>query len=182
RAQYQAKSLRTQAPFDGRIDWDKVGTARGSWFVKDTNGYRGKGDQTASFDNHGKVAHGYWDTHLALAPDAVDNAAFIYSIGDFDGCPCQFMAKNNLDPATVTPSATPTVVELVEFSFVTPAGAPVSPANPQKGYLLKAGTNVAGLLAFQLNQDGSMTVEKMPGATSAAAFTGFTSKAQTYVR
>ena len=40
--------------------------------MKDTNGYRGKGDEKASYNNHGKVAHGYWDTHLAFAPDAVD--------------------------------------------------------------------------------------------------------------
>ncbi|TSA51817.1 MAG: hypothetical protein D4R44_07100, partial [Actinobacteria bacterium] len=68
KAQLEAKSLRVSAPFDGKIDWEVEGTARGNWFVKDTNGYRGKGDQSASFDNHGKIAHGYWDTHLAIAP------------------------------------------------------------------------------------------------------------------
>jgi hypothetical protein len=183
RAAFEAKSLRTEAPFDGTIEWDLPGTARGSWFVEDTNGYRGVGDQTASFDNHGKVAHGYWDTHLAMAPDAVDNSAHVVSIGDWEGCPCQFMSTgNSFDPAQLKVSTTPTVIELVEFTHVTAAGAPDDPARPTRGYRLAPAGPVVGLLAVQLNQDGTMTVEKVPGATSAQAFTGLTPAARTYVR
>ena len=62
KAAYEAKSLRTANPIGGTIFHDVDGTAQGVWFVKDTNGYRGKGDEKASYNNHGKVAHGYWDT------------------------------------------------------------------------------------------------------------------------
>jgi hypothetical protein len=182
RAAMDAKSLRTAEPFGGRIDWDLTGTARGNWFQKGTNGYRGLGSPSASFNNHGKIAHGYWDTHLAMAPEAVDNTAFLYSIGDWAGCPCQFMATNNLDPSTIVPSDHPTVIELVEPVFELPDGAPMKPPEQVKGYKVVPGSQVVGVLAIQLNADGSLTVEKMPGATSAAAFKGFTNNALTYVR
>lgn len=182
RPAFEAVSLRTEAPFDGRIDWDRPGTAQGNWFVTDTNGYRGKGDQAASFDNHDKVAHGYWDTHLAIAPDPVDNTAIVFSVGDWEGCPCQFMAKGNaVDPLSLVPGSGPTVVELVEFSEANADGSPMDRANPTKGYRLVPGDAVVGSLALQLNDDGSMTVEKLPGRT-AAEFAGFSANALTYVR
>lgn len=181
KAAYEAKSLRAAAPTGGTIFHDVAGTAQGVWFVKDTNGYRGRGDETASFNNHGKVARGYWDTHLAFAPDNVDPSAFIYSIGDWEGCPCQFMSKNNLDPSTVKAGGQPTVVDLVEYQFVAPDGSKMDPMRPVKGYRLSASGTTVGSVAFQVNSDGSMTVEKRPGK-DAASFAGFTSNALTYVR
>jgi hypothetical protein len=80
KSEYEDKFLATASPIGGRIDWDLSGTAQGNWFVQDTNGYRGVGDQGAAYDNHGKVARGYWDTHLAIAPDAIDRNATIFSI------------------------------------------------------------------------------------------------------
>ena len=182
KAQFEAKSLRASAPFDGKIDWDLEGTAQGNWFVQDTNGYRGKGDQSASFDNHGKIAHGYWDTHLAIAPDAVDDKTFIYSIGDWEGCPCQFMTPDNVDPKTITSSdSVPHVLQMVEFENVNPDGSRWNPMKPTKGYTLKPGKSVVGLLVVQVMADGSMKVEKMPGVTKTAGVV-FTDKAVTYVR
>mgnify|MGYP003345802243 CR=1 FL=1 len=163
-------------------------SAQGVWFVKDTNGYRGKGDEKASYNNHGKVAHGYWDTHLALAPDAVDPKSFIYSIGDWEGCPCQFMSIGNVDPSTVKSDGQPTVVDLVEYSQVAPDGSPMDPTKPVKGYTLKAGTTIVGSVAFQVNSDGTIRngytikilnmkqeprsfrvgIEGLPGATMAS--------------
>jgi hypothetical protein len=52
---------------------------------------------------------------------------------------------------------------------------------PVRGYKLTAGSSVVGSVAFQVNADGSMTVEKRPGKT-AASFTGFSADALTYVR
>ena len=182
KAQWEAKSLRASAPFDGKIDWDMEGTAQGNWFVQDTNGYRGKGDQTASYDNHGKIARGYWDTHLAIAPDAVDDKTFIYSIGDWEGCPCQFMTPDNVDPKTITSSDTaPRVLQMVEFEYVNSDGSQWNPMKPTKGYTLKPEKSVVGLLVVQVMADGSMKVEKMPGVTKTAGVV-FTDKAVTYVR
>ena len=61
-------------------------------------------------------------------------------------------------------------------------GTPFDSMRPVKGYTVHPGEKVEGVLAIRLNADGTMTVQKMPGATSASAFTGFTSDALTYVR
>lgn len=181
KAAYEAKSLRTVEPIGGTLFSDIDGTAQGVWFVKGTNGYRGMGDQKASYNNHGKIARGYWDTHLAFAPDNVDPSAFIYSIGDWEGCPCQFMSVGNVDPSKVKKGMPPTVVDLVEVGYLAPDGSVMDPSRPVRGYKLTPGSSVAGSIAFQLNEDGSMTVEKRPGQ-DAASFTGFGADATTYVR
>ena len=178
---YEEKTLRTTSPVGGTIFTDVADSAQGVWFVKDTNGNRGLGSEKASYDNHGKVARGHWDTHLAFAPDAVDSTAFIYSIGDWEGCPCQFLSVGNLNPSTVKSGGQPTVVDLVEYSPVTPDGSPMDPTKPVKGYTLKPGTSIVGSVAFQVNSDGTMTVEKRPGK-DATSFTGFGADALTYVR
>ena len=178
---YEAKSLRTTNPIGGTIYFDKEGTAQGVWFVKGTNGYRGKGTEQAAYDNHGKVAHGYWDTHLAIAPEHVDASSFVYSIGDWEGCPCQFMSVGNINPSTITPSATPTVIDPVEFDYVTPNGSTMDRMNPTRGYKLKPGTKVVGSIAVQVNDDGTMTVEKRPNE-EASTFSGFGPNALTFVR
>lgn len=181
KAAYEAKTLRTVEPIGGTIFYDIDGTAQGNWFVKGTNGYRGVGDQKASYNNRGKVARGYWDTHLAFAPDPIDPSSFIYSIGDWEGCPCQFMSIGNVDPSAVKNGMSPTVVDLVEFSYLEPDGSIMDPSRPVRGYKLAPGNEIVGSIAFQVNGDGSMTVEKRPGQ-NAASFTGFGANALTYVR
>lgn len=183
KTQLEAKSLRSVAPVGGTIEYDKAGTAQGSWFVKDTNGYTGKGGNAANYSSTGDgVSHGYWDTHLAMAPNNIDPKAFIYSVGDWAGCPCQFMSVGNIDPASITASTKPTVLELVRGTAVNPDGSVMDENRPVKGFSLKASNKIEGLLAIQVNEDGTMTVQKMPGAKSKAEFTGFTKEALTYVR
>ncbi|MEI6477211.1 MAG: hypothetical protein WCO27_05765, partial [Actinomycetes bacterium] len=72
------------------------------------------------------------------------------------------------------------VVELIDFTFRTPAGAEVSPSEPTKGYVLYSNGNVVGLLALQVQSDGNMKVEKLPGKTDKSQFTGFSSAAKIY--
>jgi hypothetical protein len=181
RAEYELKSLRNVEPVGGDLFTDVRDTAQGTWFVKDTNGNRGLGTEKASYNNREKVARGHWDTHLAFAPDNVDPKSFIYSIGDWEGCPCQFMSVGNVDPSTITAGGAPTVVDLVEYSYLAPDGSPMEPNRPVKGYTLKPGTAIVGSIAFQVNSDGTMTVEKRPGK-DAASFAGFGADALTYVR
>ena len=180
-ATYEEKSVRVNAPIGGTIFHDIEGSAQGVWFEKDSNGYRGKGEQKASYNNHGKVARGYWDTHIAFAPHHVDASTFIYSIGDWEGCPCQFMSVGNLNPSSVKAGAEPNVIDLVEYGYLLPDGSMMDPRSPVKGYSLTAGTSIVGSIAFQVNADGTMTVEKRPGK-DAASFTGFGADARTYVR
>ena len=180
---YEDKFLATAAPIGGRIDWDLSGTAQGNWFAQNTNGYRGVGDQSASYNNHGKVARGYWDTHLAIAPDAIDRKATIFSIGDWEGCPCQFVSKDpNVTGSTIKSSSGVTVIELTEFEFKSPTGETVDRSQPTKGYKVVSSGPVLGLLAVEVSADGTMKVEKLPGKTSKSDFMAFSSAAKVYVR
>lgn len=183
RRTYEAKVLRTAAPTGGTIFYDISGTAQGVWFEKDSNGYFGlaDGDEPVYTSESGFALRGYWDTHLAFAPHHVDPSTFIYSIGNFDGCPCQFVTKNNVDPSTITASGAPTVIDLVKYDLVKPDGTPMDERNPVKGYKLKPKSEVIGSIALQVNADGTMTVEKRPGK-DAASFKGFGSEAKTYTR
>ncbi len=179
---YQSKYLRSSAPIGGKIDWDQPGTALGNWYVKDTNGYRGVGSNAASYNNHGKIAHGYWDTHLAIAPDAVDASTYIFSVGDWEGCACQFVTNDpTLDPSKITAASGLVVVELSEWDQYDANGNRVDRIRPSKDYKVKATNVITGLLAIQVNHDGSLTVEKAPTLKSKSEFKGFTAAAQTYV-
>jgi hypothetical protein len=91
------------------------------------------------------------------------------------------MSVGNLDPSTAKAGAQPTVVDLVEYGYLAPDGSMMDPNKPIKGYSLTPGDTIVGSIAFQVNADGSMTVEKRPGK-DAASFTGFGAGAQTYVR
>jgi len=70
---------------------------------------------------------------------------------------------------------------MVEFENVNPDGSQWNPMKPTKGYTLKPGGTVVGLLVVQVMADGSMKVEKMPGVTKTAGVV-FTDKAVIYVR
>jgi hypothetical protein len=87
----------------------------------------------------------------------------------------------NVDPSKIKSGGQPTVVDLVEYEFITPDGSRMDPNRPVKGYSLKPGSVIEGSIAFQVNADGTMTVEKRPGK-DALSFTGFSAGAQTYVR
>ncbi len=179
---YQAKYLRSAAPIGGKIDWDQPGTALGNWFVKGTNGYRGIESPGAAYNNHGKIAHGYWDTHLAIAPDAVDASTYIFSVGDWEGCACQFVTNDpTLDPSKITAASGLVVIELYEWDEYDANGNLVDRPRPPKDYKIKATNVMVGVLAIQVNADGSLTVEKAPTLKSRSEFKGFTSAAKTYV-
>ena len=178
---YAAKSLRLAAPRFGRFDYDVKGTAAGNWFLQGTNGYQGAQAQRSVVKPGDE--HGYWDSHLALAWDAVDPAAIIVSIGDYDGCACQFgVAGNRPSPARITPASGTVVYVLQKVEQV--GGTPVSaaPDAPRRGYTVRPGGPLIGLLAVRVNRDGTLTVEKLPGVTDPKQFTGFGAKALTYVR
>lgn len=178
---YEAKMIRTTKPVGGTIFYDIDGTAQGVWFVKDTNGYAGLQGQRSVRSDSGFNSRGYWDTHLAIAPHHVDTAMFVFSMGDFGGQPVQFVTKGNIDPSTIKAGDAPVVVDLLPFKYATPDGQAMDIFSPVKDYKLAPQADIAGSLAFQVNADGSMTVEKRPGQ-DAASFTGFSADALTYVR
>src|SRR5262249_41038429 len=67
-----AKDLRPAEPRGGKIDYDSPGTAAGNWFVENSNGYAGLPSNQTSGAIKPDQQHGYWDTHLALAPNPID--------------------------------------------------------------------------------------------------------------
>lgn len=75
----------------------------------------------------------------------------------------------------------PTVISLVEFDLVNTDGSRGF-KKPKKGYSLAGSKTVIGLLAIQVNSDGSMTIEKIPGKSDPKSFTGFSENAKIYVK
>ena len=181
-ATYAAKSLRTAAPRAGKLDYDVAGTASGNWFVQGTHGYQGLQTQPKLVKPGDQ--RGYWDTHLALAPDPVDPSAIVVSVGDYDGCACQFAVIGNTPlPVKVTAASGIVVYALGQRGLFDPkTGQGVDPRNPPAGYKVRAGGTVLGLLAIRVNKDGTLTVEKLPGVTDPKSFTGFGANAKTYER
>jgi hypothetical protein len=178
---YEAKFLSTTAPIGGKVDWNVVGSAQGDWFVENTNGFRGIGDP--GLPTYGSPCDLYTKTDLAIVPDNIARKTFIYSFGDWAGCWGQFVSKDpTIDSSKITSASGTVVIELAELGYVDAAGARVDPGNPPKDYLIVPGDTVKGLLAIRVNADNSLTVEKLPGATSKSSFTGFDAQAQTYVR
>jgi hypothetical protein len=178
-----AKLLRTAAPRVGKIDYDVKGTASGNWFEQGSNGYQGRQSQPKLVKP--KDMRGYWDTHLALAKDPVDPSAIVISTGDYDGCACQFAVVGNKPaPEKVTAASGTVVYALAEPVLIDPkTGQPVvDVSRPPIGYKVQPNSVVAGLIAVRVNKDGTLTVEKLPGVTDPAQFTGFGPGAKTYVR
>lgn len=178
-----AKLLRTAAPRVGKIDYDVAGTASGNWFQQGTNGYQGLQTQ-AKIVKPGDM-RGYWDGHLALAKDPVDPSAIIISTGDYDGCACQFAVVGNTPaPEKVTAASGTVVYAVAQPEILDPkTGQPIADMrNPPIGYKVRANSAAAGLVAVRVNKDGTLTVEKLPGVTDPAQFTGFGANAKTYTR
>ena len=183
KSSYAAKVTRTATPVGGKIDYDKVGGIIGNWFVKGTNGYAGQGANAnyANATGSSKVSRGYWDTHLAIAPHNVDTAQYIFSVGDWDGCPCQMVAApGQINPSSITAASGTIVYELREFQLQSSSGSSFDQGGiwPQN-FKVVATNIVAGYLAIRVNADNSITVEKGVGLAK-SSFTAFTSKALTY--
>ena len=84
-------SLRAEAPFDGRFDYDVDGRLVGNWFLQGTNGYEGVNRDR------------YWAGHLAVAYDHLDPSHVVISLGTFDGASAQVAVRGNApDPADIS--------------------------------------------------------------------------------
>ena len=70
---FLARNLRKVEPLAGKIDHDIDGRLAGNWFEQGTNWYAGIGPRR------------YWDGHLSVAPDYVDPAKWMFSIGRWQG-------------------------------------------------------------------------------------------------
>ncbi|HEV7453980.1 MAG TPA: hypothetical protein VGO07_01850 [Candidatus Saccharimonadales bacterium] len=162
-----AKDQRKFTPYGGKIDYDIDGKLVGNWFQTGTNGYAGAGQRVA--DSNGQ---GYWNSHLAVVPDAVTRNQIDISIGDYQGKATQFTAKaGSPDPATIGKSSGLTKYEFTQY---------VLPSSPTGGVSAQ-NTQVVGTVLFQLTDTRKLKMEAFPGQT-ATQVNGFTGNAKTYER
>ena len=165
-----ALSVRAEAPFDGRFDYDIDGRLVGTWFERGTNGYAGADREC------------YWAGHLTAAYDHLDPSHVVISIGTFDGVSVQLAVRGNSpDPAEVTVASGLVAYEFVSYDYW------VGDARWDRVSLVSGldarnrDSDVRGTVLFQLLDDRTLKVETFPGS-SAVEVAGFTSAALMYER
>lgn len=195
RAAYERSMQRITAPRFGKIDYDVVGAASGNWFLEGTIGYSGA--SISQLVNATKAVPGgfvsgkntYAYGHLSISPHEVDTAKWIFSTGwwqDPAGDPTQLLitiAAGQPTPDKLTTSSGIVVYQLNRYSFIEPAGAPPRGmyGSLPVGYTLSTGVTM-GVVALQVNANGTLSVEVNPAMTSPSQFTGFTAAKRTYHR
>ena len=165
-----AISLRAEAPFDGRFDYDIDGRLVGNWFQQGTNGYGGVDRER------------YWAGHLTVAYDYLVPSQIALSLGTFDGVSAQFGARGNTpDPADVSVATGLIVYELVRYGYM--AGDEHWDRMSHVSGLTASNydANVFGVVLFQLLSDRVLQVEIFPGVT-ASDVDGFSDAALLYER
>jgi hypothetical protein len=197
RSAMESQLQRITAPRIGKIDYDIAGSAVGNWFLSGTNGYGGR--FTSEYENANSGITGgnvpgknyYSWSHLAVAPHQVDTNAWIFSSGwwvdargDADQAVMQ-IPTGKITPDKLNASSGIVVYALSKLSYTPPAGvAPNPPGSGAPwpiGYTAASGSSM-GIVALQVNADGSLSVEINTSVSDPSAFTGFTSAKRIYTR
>jgi hypothetical protein len=166
------KYVRTASPRDGKIDYDKDGTALGNWFVAGSNGYAGSRNP-----ERGQ----YYRSHLALVYNFVDPTAIMFSTGSFNGQPRQFAIVGNApDPAKVSRRSGVVKYELGELQYTDGQGNPWDENHYATGIHVRTGPT-QGVLLIKVLAKRKMRVEVFPGKTPDQV-SGFDAHARTYNR
>ncbi len=165
-----AISLRAEAPFDGRFDYDIDGRLVGNWFQQGTNGYAGVDRER------------YWAGHLAVAYDHLVPSQIVLSLGRFDGVSAQFGARGNTpDPADVSVATGLIVYELVQYEYMDGNERWDRMSHVSGLTSSNNDANVFGVVLMQLLSDRVLKVEIFPGVT-ASDVSGFSDAALLYER
>lgn len=197
RSAMEAQMQRTTAPRFGKIDYDIAGTASGNWFLTGTMGYSGKlisEFSSAKSEIAGGQANGHNDyswSHLAIAPHEVDSSKWIFSTGWWSnpaGDARQLLltiSSGQPTPDRLTVTSGFQVYQLLTYSKLDPVGyvSPTTTGMPPFpiGYTLNSGMT-QGLVALQVNSDGSLSVEINTNLTDPSQLKTFTLAKRTYVR
>ncbi|MDO8563984.1 MAG: hypothetical protein Q7R87_03165 [Nanoarchaeota archaeon] len=173
KTQLLTKNTRTAEPRGGKIDYDLSGKLIGNWFEENTGGYSGYASGT----------YGYWSTHLAFAPDALDPDHIIASLGNFKGEAKQFGVKGNSpNPAEVDKNAGLIKYELVDYEYLDSSGNKWNQQKFASGLKAKnTDAQIHGTILVQLTETDKIKAEVFPGK-SAKEINGFTSNAKIYSR
>lgn len=165
------KYLRTAEPRSGQIDYDVDGRLIGNWFQVGTNGYAGPG---------GGV-EGYWNGHLAVAPDYLDPTKFVVSIGNWPSGASQFGVIGNApNPATVGVASGLVKFRLGLVNYKV-GNAFWDRKSIQTPITMVPDANEQGCFLAQLTGPRSLKAEAFKGK-SCANVSGFTSAAVIYER
>jgi hypothetical protein len=197
RSAIEAQLQKTSAPRVGKIDHDIAGTASGNWFLAGTNGYGGRlnsdYENASAMLGSGAVPgkNDYSWSHLAIAPHQVDTKAWVFSSGwwnDAKGDADQavmVISSGQPTPDKLTSASGMVVYKLAQLSYTSPAGAAANPPGSMApwpvGYTVTTGSD-KGVVALQVNSDGSLSVEINTSITSTSGFTAFTAAKRTYNR
>ena len=192
---FQASLQRIVSPRWGRIDQDLPGTAAGNWFLDGTLGYSGRSIETfrsatttlSGGNVEGKNSYAW--SHLAIARHWVQPAKWIFSIGwwkDERGDPGQWLIEvrtGQPEPTALTADSGVVVYRLQRF------GTSVAPTSEESRDKVPMPINydvvpfgTEGLVAVQVNADGTLTIELKPAAQDPASFRGFSAAKRTYRR
>jgi len=165
------KCLRTEDPIGGKIDYDIDGKLVGTWFLKNTNKYRGIGDQSGA----------YYAGHLSIAYDYIDPEHIIISFGSYEGESRQFaVVDNGPDPAGIG-AGDPVAYELVSYDYFID-DTRWDRESLVKGLKVKNNEGeVMGTVLFELIEDRTLKMEIFDGKT-ADDISGFTDGALIYER
>ena len=197
RSAMEAQLQKTSSPRVGKIDHDIAGTASGNWFLAGTNGYAGRlnsdYENAATTIGSGSVPgkNDYSWSHLAIAPHQVDTKAWVFSSGwwkDPNGDADQaalVVAPGQVAPDKLTASSGMVVYKLAQLSYTPPSGVAANPPGSMApwpvGYTVITGSE-KGVVALQVNTDGTLSVELNTSITSISGFTAFTAAKRTYNR
>ena len=176
KAEALAKYMRATAPLSGRIDYDIDGKLIGTWFEVGTNGYAGATGNTG--------AHEYWAGHLAIAPEYLDNSAFITSFGNWAGGEAsQFIVMAPFDdPATVGVETDAVKYELYQPDYRQADGTSWDRTSiNQNLQAIPNKSKLGGCVMFKLTDTRLLKVEQFPNQKCANVL-AFTANAKTYER
>lgn len=163
------KSLRSEEPIGGLIDYDVPGRLIGTWFLEGTNGWDGLKQER------------YWADHLAIIYDAIDPTHVIVSIGTFDqGHSGNFGVKGNSpDPGSVG------VGEFVKYELMDhdyyDGDKRWDGTYFVKGIKAENGKDARGVVLFELVSDERLKAEWFPNKV-ASEVNGFTENVKVFER
>jgi len=198
RSVMEAQLQKTSSPRVGKIDYDIAGTASGNWFLAGTNGYAGR--LNSDYENatamlgSGSVPgkNDYSWSHLAIAPHQVDTKAWVFSSGwwkDPKGDADQavlVVGPGQVAPDKLTSASGMVVYKLAQISYTPPAGVTPNPPGSMApwpvGYTVVTGDSSKGVVALQVNADGSLSLELNTTLSNPASLTAFTTAKRIYNR
>lgn len=167
RSQLLTKNIRTKEPLGGKVGYDKAGTLMGNWF-------------RVGRDKNNRDE--YWTENLSIVHDHIDESQIRVSLGKFGGYPKAFGVKGNSpDPKDVSKATGLVKYELVKFDYHDSSGKNWDTIHFSPGLVAKNTDEQAGVVLFELIDDGKLKVEIFPGK-SAEEINGFSGNTQIYER